>query len=185
MKAELEKEESRREEAITRSRVIIRLSKQVIYALHRGEIKDAQGLADEMNKKVAELKRYKDQKGMVHVAFQEYVEAKAYLHFIAKRELISKKRCGVATEDYLLGLCDLTGELMRKAVNSIIADDEKTVHEIYALVSDIYTQFLAFDFRNSELRKKSDSIKWNLTKIEDLIYKIKMRDDAREEHDHD
>ena len=35
---------------------------------------------------------------------------------------------------------------------------------IKEFVSNIYTEFLKFDFRNSELRKKSDSIKWNLKK---------------------
>ncbi|MBT7927970.1 hypothetical protein HN695_06565, partial [Candidatus Woesearchaeota archaeon] len=31
------------------------------------------------------------------------------------------------------------------------------------------------DLRNGELRKKSDAIKWNLKKIEDILYDISMK----------
>jgi hypothetical protein len=34
---------------------------------------------------------------------------------------------------------------------------------------------LDFDFRSGELRKKSDAIKWNLKKIEDILYDLKLQ----------
>jgi hypothetical protein len=34
---------------------------------------------------------------------------------------------------------------------------------------------MKFDLRNGELRKKFDEIKWNLKKIEDIAYDIKMK----------
>ncbi|MFO7711234.1 MAG: hypothetical protein R6V53_05710, partial [Candidatus Woesearchaeota archaeon] len=82
---------------------------------------------------------------------------------------------GVDTESYLLGLCDLTGELMRKAVNEVINKNPDMVYKIKDLITELYSEILKFDLRNSELRKKSDSIKWNLSKVEDIIYNLEMR----------
>ena len=46
------------------------------------------------------------------------------------------------------------------------------VKKIYDVVSEIFGEFLKFDFRNGELRKKSDSIKYNMKKIEEIMYDI-------------
>ena len=63
-----------------------------------------------------------------------------------------------------MGLCDLTGELGRKAVNEVIKKNFKQAEQIRELVDEIYGEFLKLNLRNSELRKKSDQIKWNLKK---------------------
>jgi len=72
-------------------------------------------------------------------------------------------------------LCDLTGELVRRVVASAIKKDFRSVIQIKELVGELYNEFLSFNLRNSELRKKSDSIKWNLQKIEDIVYDLKIR----------
>ncbi len=99
----------------------------------------------------------------------------SFYHFIKTGTLISKEECDVDTENYLLGLCDLTGELGRKAVNSVIKDNHELTHKIKDMVTEIYGEFLKLNLRNSELRKKSDSIKWNLSKIEEIIYNLQLR----------
>ena len=81
----------------------------------------------------------------------------------------------ISTEPYLLGLTDLTGELVRKAINLAINKEYNEAIKIKILVEDIYEQLLMFDLRNSELRKKFDSIKYNLKKLDDLVYEIKMK----------
>jgi len=47
--------------------------------------------------------------------------------------------------------------------------------EIKNLVDEIYGQFLNFNLRNSELRRKSDQIKWNLKKLEDVVFELKIK----------
>ena len=79
-------------------------------------------------------------------------------------------------EEYLLGLCDLTGELGRRSVFATIDSNFEEVKKIRDIVDSIYKAFLEFDLRNSELRKKSDSIKWNLKKIEEILYDLKLKD---------
>ena len=56
---------------------------------------------------------------------------------------------GADSENYLLGCCDLVGELMRNAVNSGIKGDYRAAFEIKIFVDDLYNELMKFDFRNS------------------------------------
>lgn len=44
--------------------------------------------------------------------------------------------------DYMLGIADLTGELMRKAINSISSGDSKECFQSCQVVRDLYTGYL-------------------------------------------
>jgi len=72
-------------------------------------------------------------------------------------------------------LCDLTGELGRKAVHDVIKKNFSEAVIIKDIVDEIYGEFLKFNLRNSELRKKSDQIKWNLKKLEDIVFELKIK----------
>jgi translin len=177
LRKELEGRDNTRESIIAQSREIITLSKQTIYAVHRKDTATAQKKLSDMKKQVALLQKIDIplDTNMATVAYQEYVEAAAYVHFMEKGVLMQRKAMGVDSESYLLGLCDLTGELMRKAVDDIINKNYDHAYKIRELVTLIYGEFLQFNLRNGELRKKSDQIKWNLQKIEDLIYDVEMK----------
>jgi len=170
----LEEQEEKREEIIQSSREVIKLSKQVIYALHRDDKKTAELSFKEISPYLKRLKEGKNyDTNMASVALQEYVEAACYKALIEKSILPSDVELKVDPEEYLLGLCDLTGELMRKAVNAAIQNDKETVIKIRELVDEIYGFFITLNLRNGELRKKSDAIKWNLRKIEDVLLSLK------------
>lgn len=174
MKAKLVDFEDKREKTIQLSRAVIKLSKQIIYSMHRGEAKEAEKNIKEIEKKAKELERIKDyDRGLSSVAFQEYAEAIAYYEFLRNNKIPTDRELGIDVESYLMGLCDLTGELVRKAVDSAINKRYSEVERIRELVEEIYGEFLKLDLRNSELRKKADSIKWNLRKLEDLVLNIK------------
>lgn len=176
IKKELEIEEQQRESIIQLSREIINLSKKIIYSLHRNDTKSAaQYVYDIENKKNAlDKKNIQLDTNINNTAYQEYVEALSYFYLEKKNQLPTKKTLKVSSELYLMGLCDLTGELIRKAVNEAINKKIIQVIKIKNLVEEIYGEFLKFDLRNSELRKKSDSIKWNLQKLEDLVFQLKI-----------
>ena len=177
IRKEIESFDKKREELIQLSREIINLSKRVIYSLHRNDMKAATAYVKNINNKKSLLDKkntYLDT-NINKVAYQEYVEALAYYHFVKNKKIPLKSSLKVATEDYLMGLCDLTGELGRKAVNEVIRKNFKNAFEIKNLVEEIYGEFLKFNLRNSELRKKSDSIKWNLQKLEDLVFELKIK----------
>jgi len=80
-------------------------------------------------------------------------------------------------EDYLLGISDLTGEIMRLAITSIgtqnasLSDVLQVCSSVRAWYSDLegLTPFVR------ELRKKQDVTAQSLHKIEDAAYSLSVR----------
>tara|TARA_Y100000031_G_C8051839_1_gene306528 strand:- start:134 stop:718 length:585 start_codon:yes stop_codon:yes gene_type:complete len=168
-----------REELIKKSRDVIRLSKQLINALHRDE--DASKLYDEIKKAQLVLDNLvsKNNKlyyqGSYKAAVMEYVEALLYYGFITEGKVLTRNDLNVNTDYYLLGVLDLTGELMRKAVLSASKGKYAYVVTIRDTMDSLYSELSNFDFRDNELRRKFDSIKYDLKKIEDLILELKLK----------
>ena len=176
LKIDIENNEKIREELIVKSRPIIKFSKQAIYAIHRDSLKEAKILIKKAKTELDKLKELDAKNnGTYNVALQEYVEAMTYLYYVENKKLISNVKLNVDAQNYLLGICDLTGELGRRAVFCVVNEKYNEVKSISEFVSQIYNEILKFEFRNSELRKKSDSIKWNLKKIEEILYELKLR----------
>ncbi|MGM5481990.1 MAG: translin family protein [Nanobdellota archaeon] len=181
IKDEFELFEQRREEIIKKARDILRFSKHAIFKIHNEDNKGAEKNLLEAEKIIKDIKAlFKSSPrlnsiGMVSSAMQEYIEAKCYMGFVSKRKIPSCKSLNVEADDYLLGLCDLTGELSRRAVVSVIINNYSEVYLIKETIEKIFGFFLQLNLRNGELRKKSDSIKWNLKKVEDIIYDLKTK----------
>jgi predicted translin family RNA/ssDNA-binding protein len=47
--------------------------------------------------------------------------------------------------------------------------------KIKEVVEEIYGELLQFDFRESELRKKFDSIKYDMKRLDDVALSIKLK----------
>lgn len=164
---ELKDADDRREKVIQLSRDIIKESKLVIYALQRDEKTDLKRIQS----LVKDLKR-ESETGIEDTAMQEYVEAACFYYFIHDKKIPTYTELGVDISAYLMGLCDLTGELLRKAVKDVIECNYDEAKNITQLVEEIYGLFLQLDLRNGSLRQKADSIKWNLQKLEHLLLDI-------------
>jgi predicted translin family RNA/ssDNA-binding protein len=177
IRKEIEKADKIREDIIALSRDIISISKRIIYSIHRGNSGEASAYIKEIKEKKRKLDRINRpvDANINKVAYQEYVEAMCYYGFVKNKKLPTKASLNVDIEDYLMGLCDLTGELSRRAVNDIIRKRFNEALKVKELVEEIYGEFLKFNLRNTELRKKSDSIKWNLKKLEDVIFDAKVK----------
>ncbi len=170
-----------REHIIKSSRDILRFSKIAISCIHRHDfsaadqhLHDAEHLLKEV-KKLAVLDVALSILGAYTVAVQEYVEAKTFLHFVKTHTLLDVESLHVKPEDYLIGLSDLTGELARRAVLRTISKNYDDVIIVRDFVAGIHDFFLTLDLGNGELRKKYDTIKWNLKKIEEIIYDIETK----------
>ena len=166
-----------REEVIKQSREIVRLSKQVIYATHRNDLQDAAKLMEAMKRQVKKLQELTKHDvadfGSFKVAMQEYAEAACFYAFVTKGAIPKSTELNLDAEYYLLGLCDLSGELVRKAVNAAIQEKYDEARKIKDFLSELYGELLQFDFRNGELRKKFDGVKYDLKKVEDLVFQLK------------
>lgn len=164
--------ENEREKTIVMSRDIIKLSKQIINLIQRDELNECKEYISKIKSLISKLN---DNEGIAFVARQEYVEALTFYHIMKDNKLVTRRELRIDTESYLLGLSDLTGELVRKAINLVIKNKYSEAENIKNLVDDIYTEFLTFNLRNGELRKKFDSIKYNLKKLEEVMYDVRMK----------
>ena len=170
--------DSNRELLINQGRVVLKLSKLLIYAIHRDEIVNATRLLKQIEKEKSKLDSIAQKsaklkfEGSYKVAIQEYVEGVLYYHFVKTGKLIDLK---VHPEHYVLGLADLPGELVRKAVFLAGKGKVKEVGKIKNAVDSIYGELLKFDFRNNDIRRKVDSVKYDLRKLEDLVLDLKLK----------
>lgn len=170
--------DSEREKLIKQSRVVLKLSKQVIYSVHRDELKKAATLVKQIKaekKKLDTITKHSSKllyEGSFKVAVQEYVEAVLYFEFVKNGKLVDLP---VSADHYCLGLADLPGELVRKAVFLAGKGEVAKVKKIKDEVDYIYGELLKFDFRDNDTRRKVDSVKYDLRKLEDLVLDLKLK----------
>ncbi len=181
MSSEMADFDKKREDIIKNSRDILKLSKQAVYDIHRDDLNYAKKKIEEAESEIKKLKagisktEGLEVAGAFYDAQEEWVEARTYYDFVKKGNIPTRKELGVDTETYLGGLSDLTGEMARRAVIKATEGKADEVKSIRDTIDEIHGQFLNFDFRNGELRKKADSIKWNLKKVEEVYYELKNK----------
>ena len=173
--------DKQRESIIFLSRIVLKASKSAIYSTHRADFKNAKKQISEaeINIKKAEkiIKKIPDLRGVgiYSSALEEYAEAKCFYGYVKDKKLPKVSELATNAEEYLRGLCDFTGEMARLAVISATNKKFKEVKAIRDVVEEVFGFLSSMDLRNGELRKKSDSIKWNLKKIEDILYDVSMK----------
>ncbi len=181
IRQELEEFDSEREYVILCSRQLVKLSKTLIYSTHRNNLENSKKVLKDITSKKKELEKAAKKSpalyysGPFRIAMQEFVEAVCYFEFSKSKSIPSAKDLGVDYESYLAGLCDLTGELVRKAINSAIKGDFKEALFIKSFVSELYDELMLFDFKN-DLRRKFDSIKYDLKKLDEIALGIALKE---------
>ncbi|KAI4192586.1 MAG: hypothetical protein LQ350_008616 [Teloschistes chrysophthalmus] len=81
----------------------------------------------------------------------------------------------ITTEEYLHALISLIEELARLAVNSVTLGDYQRPLQISKFVKDLHAAFQILNLKNDALRRRSDGIKYNVKKIEDVVYDLSLR----------
>ncbi|MBW2987522.1 hypothetical protein KY336_03130 [Candidatus Woesearchaeota archaeon] len=170
----------KREQLIKQSRDIIGLSKNIIYCVHRNDMKKAEQYIKDIKKQIKQMQNNVEKNpklaiGSYKVAVQEYVEAICYYSVMKENKLPTNEELDVDGELYLLGICDLTGELARNAYNSAIKGETEKVEEIKKFTEELYNELMLFSFRSGELRKKFDQIKYDLKRMEQLVFDLKLK----------
>ncbi|KAL4786545.1 Translin family-domain-containing protein [Aspergillus varians] len=142
---ELDQHHDRRERLIKTSRDITALSKKIIFSLQRVRtanapipssiLKDTQPRFSQINDlfvaAVPETKGLNSYRYLRQLSpgIQEFIEALSFKHYLETQTIITRPEVAshlpaeilVTEDDYVLGLFDLTGELMRFAVTSLSA----------------------------------------------------------------
>ncbi|KAJ7899979.1 Translin [Mycena olivaceomarginata] len=124
----------------------------------------------------------------VSPGLQEYIEALSFAHYIEHDALIGYQQVQDAlcdsngpffpltVSDYLLGLSDLTGELMRFAISNIARRGGRPkASQVCAFVRGCKSDFERFTPHVRELSKKQSVTANSLEKIEAAAYAIAVR----------
>ena len=170
-----------RDKLIIKSREVVKLSKKIIYAVHLDQVHRAEKLRDQIKKELETVQKLASStpalqcSGSLTIAEQEFVEAICFLEFVKNGTIPPHTQLKVDAESYLLGLCDLTGELLRNGINASIKENYAETVRIKDVVSELYGEFMQFEFRNGDLRRKFDSIKYALNKLEDVVLELKLK----------
>lgn len=78
-------------------------------------------------------------------------------------------------EDYLMGLLQLSSELARFAVNAVMSGDYNRPLEISKFVMELNAGFRLLNLKNDSLRKRFDALKYDVKKIEEVVYDLSIR----------
>ncbi|EJC98116.1 Translin [Fomitiporia mediterranea MF3/22] len=114
------------------------------------------------------------------VAFVEYLDSGNLLSQSGISEVLGVKedtntRMMIQAEDYLHGLISLVNELSRWAVNAVTLGDFERPIRISIFVKNVFAGFSMLNLKNDSLRRRFDSLKYDIKKIEEVVYDVSLR----------
>ncbi|KAJ6718605.1 TRANSLIN AND TRANSLIN ASSOCIATED PROTEIN X [Salix purpurea] len=197
----------KRERVVKASRDITMNSKKVIFQVHRISKYNRDEVLDKAEKDLAAvtkqymLKLVKELQGTdfwklrraYSPGVQEYVEAATFCKFCRTGTLLhldeinatllplsepSVEPLQINVLDYLLGLADLTGELMRLAIGRISDGELEYAKKICQFVRDIYrelTLIVPYIDDGSDMKIKIDTMLQSVVKIENACFSVHVR----------
>lgn len=111
------------------------------------------------------------------------------IEYLTKRDLISLQgvsdmfglkvewtnRMTLPVEDYLHGVISMVNDLSRLAVNSVTLGNFEEPIKISIFVKDLFAGFSMLNLKNDVLRRRFDSLKYDIKKIEEVVYDVSLR----------
>ncbi len=186
-----------RELALSGAREMQRDAKRAICALHRGDLRAAESLlrkAGGPGSKVSEFfgplagppaeSLRRPLRPLWGGAMEEYAEAWLFLKFLqrggralAPRSALAESSPAgrlVTESEYIGGALDFCGEMNRWAVRRAAERDAGAVSHCRDLALAVQEELLQFDFRNGELRRKFDALKYTVRNLERVLYDLAL-----------
>lgn len=163
-----------------KSRQILQAAKESIFATHRQDYKKAADFLKKAEIILKELSKNYDKanrlrfEGSYKAALEEYVEAKFFYMVMTGKQLRPIAIGSIGPEEYIGGLADLTGELVRQAVLQTIAENYDRIQPWRDLTEEI-VGFMTKLYLTGSSRQKFDESKRNLKRLEKILYDIKLR----------
>ncbi|CAG0895245.1 unnamed protein product [Darwinula stevensoni] len=87
----------------------------------------------------------------------------------------SKEGFHLDLEDYLHGVLLMTIELSRFAINAVTAGDYERPRKIASMLSELQASFGLLNLKNDSLRKRFDGLKYNVKRVEEVVYDLSIR----------
>lgn len=156
-----------REDALKASRDIIISCRRGIQQLHRDQISQADAYIQQASEKLALLFEVtKDHPDIVHAGFvenaaQEFVEICCLCNIMKGEDLPDPDTIQVSYGAYLLGLCDVVGELRRGALDFMLEGNTGKANEYLGYMDRIYDAIMSFDYPSAlvPIKKKQDMVR--------------------------
>ncbi len=150
-------------------RACMHLSKKSIVASHNGKLSEAAAYAAKLAKKWQQYrKRTHTDPFVFKMIAQEWVETELLLAFLTGKALPDHHMLKVNADAYFLGMCDLSGELVRYALDAALRQDKKEVQRVKSMLDELYNAVQCFIVRG-EMRKKADRLRWDLERIAHVL----------------
>ena len=155
-----------REEILLLSRTIIRNCSNMIKFVHRNELQEAQNNLIAIEHDLTKLLEIRDLSLRVDFnvlqAFQEYIEGLLFYQFAIKQPFpLPSSLPHIPLVAYILGLCDLIGELRRYCLDHMRENlDLKEAERAMSMMEDIFDQLFTLDYPSGLIpgvRKKTDA----------------------------
>ncbi|KAL1932847.1 hypothetical protein VTP01DRAFT_8525 [Rhizomucor pusillus] len=199
-RATLDAHHDRRERVIKLSRDITAQSKKLVFALHRvsqknGKFNEARTKQNEIMALFKQLApeltgvNYYRYARSFSGGLEEFIEAMAFFCYLENKRLISKEEIDslfrdedgnqwlyIQPEDYVLGLADFTGEMMRYAINTVTTGNYDKAMEICHFLRELSTDFEMLAASSLPiLNKKMSTFRSSLAKVERACYAFQIR----------
>ncbi|KAK4263646.1 hypothetical protein QN277_029033 [Acacia crassicarpa] len=197
----------KRERVVKASRDVTMNSKKVIFQVHRMSKYNKEEVLEKAEKDLAAVtnqhvsRLVKELQGTdfwklrraYSPGIQEYIEAATFYNFCKTGSLLkldeinstllplsdpSLEPLQINVLDYLLGLADLTGELMRLAIGQISDGELEFAEKICRFVRDIYrdlTLVVPIMDDSSDMKTKMDTMLQSVMKIENACFSVHVR----------
>ncbi|KNE57322.1 hypothetical protein AMAG_03045 [Allomyces macrogynus ATCC 38327] len=193
---------NQREAVIKQSREITRESKKLIVMLQRHDPKVAFAESEmatfpaakakvlQMLSKLAaqfksrqEFHRYSSnvkhciQEFLEAVAFHYFLEFRRMIPFDDARLLLESLGLQLMPQDYIMGISDVSGEVMRFATNAATKGNTQWVEASRTYLQDFYHACLSLDasFNENDMNRKIDTTRESVLKVERLAYDLAIR----------
>ena len=168
IRAEFETKSAVRDNALRRSRTLIRYCANAIRATHRGDFDEAKDLLDTAQASAEELvmdvKPYPDlyHAGYTQDALKEYVEAQVVHAFVRNGPMPTPAELGVESPAYLKGLAEAASEMRRYSLDLMRQNKLERAEEILGIMDEVYSQLMTVDFPDAitgGLRRTTDMLR--------------------------
>ncbi|KAL7170185.1 hypothetical protein ACSBR2_035109 [Camellia fascicularis] len=104
---------------------------------------------------------------------QTVVSLLGFMHWLETG--MNTSEFGLDIEDYLIGICFMSNEMPRYVVNQVTAGDYDCPRKVLKFLTDLHAAFRMLNLRNDLLRKKFDGMKYDLRRVEEVYYDVKIR----------
>jgi translin len=157
-----------RDQALQRSRQLIRLCSHAIRATHREEWEKATDIIQEAEEEaaamVSELEHYPDlyHSGYAQDALKEYVEAQLTYALIRNKPLPTLESLNVEPSTYLGGMAEAATELRRRILDIIRHRHDDEAERLLEIMDAIYGELITIDFPDAityGLRRRTDVLR--------------------------